>query len=86
MKVSNDSKKWQAESDASTMATYQEIINDKQRMQRAIKVAKDRAIDLNKRANAMQSVASFSKGGKMTKASSASRVATSKSASKGRRK
>jgi hypothetical protein len=87
MKVSDDSKKWQAESDASTMATYQEIINDKQRMQRAIKVAKDRAKDLNKRANAMQSVASFSNGGKMTKASSVSRNATtSKSAGKGRRK
>lgn len=55
------------ESDASTMATYQEIINDKARMQRAIKVAKDRAKDLNKRANAMQSVATFKDGGKMNR-------------------
>jgi hypothetical protein len=49
--------KWQAESDASTMATYQEIMNDKARMRRAINVAKTRAADLSKRASAMQSVA-----------------------------
>ena len=48
---------WQAESDAHTMATYQEIMNDKARMSRAIKVAKSQAADLTKRANAMQSVA-----------------------------
>ena len=54
---SSDELKWQAESDASTMATYQEIINDKARMNRAIKVAKTKAADLSKRANAMQNVA-----------------------------
>lgn len=54
---SRDELRWQAESDASTMATYQEIINDKARMNRAIKVAKSQAADLTKRANAMQSVA-----------------------------
>lgn len=54
---SRDEQKWQAESDASTMATYQEIIADKARMNRAIKVAKSKAQDLTKRANAMQSVA-----------------------------
>ena len=48
---------WQAESDAMTMATYQEILGDKQRMNRAIKVAKAKASELSKRANAMQSVA-----------------------------
>lgn len=48
---------WQAEDDARTMANYQEIIGDKQRMSRAIKVAKKQAADLNKRANAMQNVA-----------------------------
>lgn len=52
-----DQQKWQAEEDASTMARYQEIIGDKNRMSRAIKVAKERANDLTKRANAMQSVA-----------------------------
>lgn len=50
-------QQWQAESDASTMATYQEIINDKARMARAIKVAKSKAADLTKRASAMQNVA-----------------------------
>ena len=53
----SDEMKWQAESDASTMATYQEIINDKARMNRAIKVAKTQAADLSKRASAMQNVA-----------------------------
>lgn len=52
-----DEERWQAESDASTMATYQEIINDKARMSRAIKVAKSKAADLSKRASAMQNVA-----------------------------
>ena len=49
--------KWQAEDDATTMANYQEIINDKARMGRAIKVANQRAQDLQKRASAMQNVA-----------------------------
>lgn len=53
----NSDQQWQAESDASTMAAYQEIIADKARMNRAIKAAKARASDLTKRANAMQSVA-----------------------------
>ena len=52
-----DEKQWQAESDASTMAQYQEIISDKARMDRAIKVAKRQAKDLEKRATAMQTVA-----------------------------
>lgn len=52
-----DEQKWQAESDAHTMATYQEIMQDKARMNRAIKVAKSQAADLTRRANAMQSVA-----------------------------
>lgn len=58
--------KWQAESDASTMAAYQEIMSDKARMARAVKVAKQRANDLTKRANVMSSVAStYSRGGKL---------------------
>ena len=53
----SDALKWQAESDAFTMATYQEILQDKARMNRAIKVAKSKAADLSKRASAMQNVA-----------------------------
>lgn len=52
-----DELRWQAESDAQTMANYQEIIGDKARMNRAIKVAKSKAADLTKRASAMQNVA-----------------------------
>jgi hypothetical protein len=52
-----DELRWQAESDASTMATYQEIMSDRARMNRAIKVAKSKAADLSKRASAMQNVA-----------------------------
>lgn len=54
---SRDELKWQAESDAQTMATYQEIMEDKARMSRAIKVARSQAADLTKRANALQNVA-----------------------------
>lgn len=52
----SERQKWQAESDADTMATYQEILNDSARMKRAIKIAEQRAKDLNKRAAAMSSV------------------------------
>lgn len=52
-----DELRWQAESDAQTMASYQEIMEDKARMNRAIKVAKSKAADLTKIASAMQSVA-----------------------------
>lgn len=50
-------QQWQAEDDARTMANYQEILSDKNRMNRAIRVAEKQAKDLTKRANAMQSVA-----------------------------
>lgn len=52
-----DELRWQAESDAQTMASYQEIMGDKARMNRAIKVAKSKAAYLTKRASAMQNVA-----------------------------
>ena len=52
-----DELRWQAESDAQTMASYQEIMGDKARMNRAIKVAKLKAADLIKRASTMQNVA-----------------------------
>lgn len=50
-------QQWQAESDAHVMAQYQEILGDKARMNRAIKVAEKQAKDLSKRATAMQNVA-----------------------------
>lgn len=57
-------QKWQAEDDATTMANYQEIMGDKARMNRAIKVAQERAKDLTKRATAMQNVAKTKTVGK----------------------
>ena len=56
-KMSKQDLQWQAESDASTMARYQEIMSDKSRMNRAIKEAEKQAKDLNKRASAMQNAA-----------------------------
>lgn len=58
MKISaKTEQQWQAEDDARTMANYQEILGDKARMNRAIKVAQQQAKDLSRRANAMQNVA-----------------------------
>lgn len=65
-KVSKDERQWQAESDARTMAEYQQILGDKPRMQRAIKVAKQQAADLSKRANIMNNVATYGKGGRLS--------------------
>lgn len=53
----NKELQWQAKDDANTMVNYQEIMRDKARMNRAIKVAKSKAADLTKRASAMQNVA-----------------------------
>lgn len=65
-KLSKQDLQWQAESDASTMARYQEIVNDKARMNRAIKEANKQANDLAKRASAMKSAASFKNGGRIS--------------------
>jgi hypothetical protein len=55
---------WQAEGDARTLAAYQEIMNDKTRMSRAIKVAESEAKKLTQRANAMKQAASLRGGRK----------------------
>ena len=54
---SSDELRWQAESDARAMAQYQEILQDKARMNRAIKEANKQAADLQKRTNAMKAAA-----------------------------
>jgi len=56
-----DEKRWQAESDAETMARYEEIMGDATRRRAAIAAAKTKANDLNKRANAMTKVATGSR-------------------------
>ena len=48
---------WMAEEDARTMAHYEEIMSDSSRRNAAIKAAKEKASDLNKRASAMSKVA-----------------------------
>lgn len=53
-----EERKYQAQDDAYTMARYQEIMQDKGRAQRAIKVAQAQANNMQKQANAMKAVAS----------------------------
>jgi len=62
-KMTADEKRWRAESDAETMARFQEIMADKNRRNAAIKAAKTKASELTKRAQAMQ----FAAGGKLKK-------------------
>lgn len=64
--ISSDEKKWQAESDARTMAAYEEIMADSSRKKAAITAAKSMATDLNKRANAMNKVATAKSSTKST--------------------
>ncbi len=59
--ITFDEKRWQAEQDAQTMARYEEIMADNKRKSAAMKVARQQAEDLTKRANAMSKVASGSK-------------------------
>lgn len=63
IKMTADEKRWRAESDAETMARYQEIISDANRKKAAIAAAKTKASELTKRAQAMQ----FAAGGKLKK-------------------
>lgn len=71
IKMDAQERKWQAESDAATMARYQEIMSDKARMSRAVKEAQRQARDLNARASAMRKAAS---GGSYPKTSGATRT------------
>lgn len=56
--LSADEKRWRAESDAETMARYEEIMGDATRRRAAINAARNRAADLNKQAGVMSRVAS----------------------------
>lgn len=46
-------QEWQAESDAETMARYQEIMDDEARARRAVAKAKEKEKNLRQRADAM---------------------------------
>ena len=52
---------WRAEDDARIMAQYQDIMKDRARMDRAVKVARKQAKDLQERANTMKRVAKTNK-------------------------
>ena len=56
-KMNSDQLRWQAEGDAETMARYEEIMSDSRRKAAAVKIARERATELTKRANAMTRVA-----------------------------
>lgn len=52
-KMSEDELRWRAEDDARTLERYQEIMNDKPRLDRAMKQAQKTIDNLQERANAM---------------------------------
>ncbi len=51
--MSEEELKWQAESDARILEQYQEIINDKERLDRAMKMAAKTVDNLEERAKAL---------------------------------
>ena len=55
-------EQWQAESDAQMLARYQELLDDKPRLRRALKQAKKEEENLNKRASAMARAANMPSG------------------------
>ena len=57
-KMNSEQLRWQAESDADTMARYEEIMSSSSRRNAAIKVAREQAANLNKRASVMSRIAS----------------------------
>ena len=61
--ISADEARWRAESDAETMARYNEIMGDSKRRNAAMKAAKEKASQLEKSYNNMKKVAG-TKGGK----------------------
>lgn len=56
-KINRQQMLFQAECDADTMARYEEIMSDSKRRAAAVKAARSRADDLNKRAGMMSRVA-----------------------------
>lgn len=52
-KMDKQELEWQAEDDARTIERYNEIINDKPRLERALKAAQKQVDNLTERANAL---------------------------------
>ena len=53
IKMTKDEQQWQAEEDARTIERYNEIINDKPRLDRAMKAAEKQVENLTERAKAL---------------------------------
>lgn len=51
--MSKEALDWQAEEDVRVFERYQDILNDKKRKARALKAAQNKASDLQKRAEAL---------------------------------
>ena len=60
VQMKKQEEQWQAESDARMLAQYQELLDDKPRLKRALKQAKKEEENLNKRAKAMARAANIS--------------------------
>lgn len=56
MTKEQERRQYQAEEDAYTMARYEELMQDKGRVKRAVSVARKRADDLKKQADTMSRV------------------------------
>ena len=59
VQMKKQEEQWQAESDARMLAQYQELLDDKPRLKRALKQAKKEEENLNKRAKAMARAANM---------------------------
>lgn len=66
-KISNDEKKWRAESDAYTIAEYAKIATDPERMAAAIAEAKKKAKDLREQADGIEAISKVIKKDKKSK-------------------
>lgn len=51
--MSKESLDWQAEEDVRVFERYQDILNDKKRKAKALKAAQNKIIDLQKKADAL---------------------------------
>lgn len=66
-KLSKEELQWQAESDARTLAQYEEIMQDSSRKRAAVNQAKKEAAKLQKRVSVMQKAANTSSSRKKQK-------------------
>lgn len=63
-KITGNELNWQTEEDARILGRYQEILDDRPRLNRALKKAKEQADNLQERANSLSRSVSRLKGSK----------------------